>query len=161
MFLLFICIRAQFSKWLSCPSNNSIWLLTGEAPHMLDNWVMALSHPSIFMYPYGVWWTVQYNGMLLWRSWDYSLAWWTMTGGMKHFLSARVKTSKVHQNGARSPVCIFHIFPLKLLVSTHNLAPFTVGVKPNFITVPRLSGSWLDMMESGWDNCSMMILMWV
>ena len=28
------------------------------------------------------------------------------------------------------------------------------GVKPNFITVPHLSGSWLDLMEVWWDDCS-------
>ena len=44
-------------------------------------------------------------------------------------------------------------FPLKVLVSTHNLALFIVGVEPNFITVPHLSGSWLDLMEVGWENC--------
>ena len=47
-----------------------------------------------------------------------------------------------------------HSFPLKLLVSTHNLAPFIVGVQPSFITVPHFSGSWLDLMEVGWDNRS-------
>ena len=41
----------------------------------------------------------------------------------------------------------------------YNLAPFTVRVEPNFITVPHLSGSWLDLMEVRWDNCSMMIVM--
>ena len=53
---VFLCIfvRVRLSKWLSCPSKKIIWLLTGEALHMLDNWVMALSHPSLPMYPDGV-----------------------------------------------------------------------------------------------------------
>ena len=45
-----------------------------------------------------------------------------------------------------------HYSPLKELVSTHNLVPFTVGFKPNLITAPNLSGSWLDLMEVGWDD---------
>ena len=73
----------------------------------------------------------QSNGMLWWRSWDYSLAWWTMTGGMKHFLSAWVKTSKLHQNGARSPVCTFHIIsPLKYLYVHTTLCHLPLGSNP-------------------------------
>ena len=49
--------------------------------------------------------------------------------------------SDKHQNGARYPVCAFHTqIPVKVLISTHNLVPFNVGVQPNFVTVPNLSG---------------------
>ena len=50
-------------------------ILTGDAPHMLENWVMALIHPSLSIYPDGVGCNVQYSGMLKWRSWEYSLDW--------------------------------------------------------------------------------------
>ena len=103
------CVRALSLKWISCPLNKSILFYTGESSHMLENWVIPLSHISLSMYPDGVWWNFQSNGMLWWRSWDYSLDWQTIMGGMKHCPSALVSTIKVHQNGARSPVCTFHI----------------------------------------------------
>ena len=36
---------------------------------------------------------------------------------------------------------------LEKLVSTDDLVPPDVGIKLNFITVPYLSGSWLDIIE--------------
>ena len=66
------------------------------------------------------------------------MAWWKITGGMKRCPSSQVNTIKVHHNGVRSPFFTFHIFPLKILLSTHNLAPFTIGFQPNCITVPHL-----------------------
>ena len=45
-----------------------------------------------------------------------------------------------------------HYFPLKELVSTHDRVPFTIWVKPYFITVLHFSGFWLDLMEVGWYN---------
>ena len=55
---------------------------------------------------------------------------------------------------ALSSLHLTHYFQSKELVSTQNLVPFTVGVKLNIITVPHLSGSWLDLMEVGWDDRS-------
>ena len=69
-------------------------------------------------------------------------------------------------NGTRLCV-ITSYFKGKEFVSTHNLVPFTVWVKPNFITVPHLSGSRLYLMEFRWDDCSyleiklvLMIVVW-
>ena len=64
MFLFFICIRARALKLVTFPLKKSIGLLIGDAPHMLENWVMDLSHPYLSMYPYDLWWTVQSNGMM-------------------------------------------------------------------------------------------------
>ena len=66
-------------------------------------------------------------------------------GGMNHCPPSWVKKSKVHQNGAHYSVCTFHIF--QELVSKDDLNPYSVGIKPNFIAVPYLSGSWLDTIE--------------
>ena len=55
---------------------------------------------------------------------------------------------------ALSSLHLSHPFPLKVLVSTHNLAPFNVGFQPNFIAVPHLSSSWLELIEVEWDSCS-------
>ena len=109
IFLHFFFLSVHSSKWLSCPSKKIIWLLTGEVPHMLENLVMALRHLSLSIYPYVLWWNVQSSGVLKWIYWEYSLFWCKMMCGMKHFPSARVKTSNVHQNYARSPVYTFHI----------------------------------------------------
>ena len=76
---------------------------------MLNNWVTAFIHLSLSTYPDGLWWTVQYSGMLKWRYLDYSLAWFTMMGGMEHFPPDWAKKSNVHQNCAHSPVCNFQI----------------------------------------------------
>ena len=113
MFLPFIFLIVRSSKWLSYPSKKSIWLLKGEAPHTLENWVVDLIHPSLSIYPDGVWWNFQYSGVLKWISWEYSLAWCTMMGDMKYCPLYRVKTSNVHQNVARSPVHLPHWFTLK------------------------------------------------
>ena len=39
------------------------------------------------------------------------------------------------------------IFTFKSLVIKDYLAPYSVGIKPNFVAVPYLSGSWLDIIE--------------
>ena len=115
-FFLCILVRERSSKWLLCPSKKNIWLLTGEAPHMLENWVTTLSHQYLSMHPDGVWWTFQSNGTLWWISREYSLAWWTTTVGMKHLPPALENTSKVQHNGARYPIFTFHIiYPWKKL----------------------------------------------
>ena len=40
-----------------------------------------------------------------------------------------------------------HLFTLKELVSTDELVPPSIGTKTNFITVPYLSGSYLNIIE--------------
>ena len=69
-------------------------------------------------------------------------------GGMKHFPSARVNTSNMHHNGAR--YLVFHfplLFTLKEPVSKDELIPSSVGIKPNFVAVPYLSGFCLDIID--------------
>ena len=61
-----------------------ILFLTAEALHMLDNWAMALIQTSISIYPYVVWFTVQFSGILKWLYSEQSLYWCTMVGVMKH-----------------------------------------------------------------------------
>ena len=157
MFLLCICVRAWSSKWLLCPSKKSIWLLTGEAPHMLENWVMALSHLSLSMQPNDVWWTVHSNGMLWWRSWDYSLAWLTITGGMKHCPSSQVNTSKVHQNGAHSPVSTFHVLsPWKYVWVHTTLRHLPLGSNP----ISSQFHTWVALGWIWWRSGGTIVLWW-
>ena len=68
-------------------------------------------------------------------------------GGIKHFPLARVKTSNVHQNGACYTVLTLHIFHLE--ITCKYICPcYTFHWnKPNFITVPYLSGSWLNIID--------------
>ena len=78
-------------------------------------------------------------------------------GGMNHLPLAQIKTSNVHQNGAHSPVCTFHIFSHeKKLVSSYDFVPLSFGINPNFITIPHLCGSWLNLSEfrGGFVFCS-------
>ena len=137
-----ICIILCSSKWLTC------WLMTEEALYTLDNWAMALSHTYLSIYPDGLWWTVHSSGMSKWRYLEYSLVWCTMRGFMKHSPSAWMKSSNVHHNGDRYPVCTFpHFSILKQLVITYGLVPPSIGIKPDFVTVPYLSVSWLNVIE--------------
>ena len=116
---------------------------------MLENWTMALRHPVLSMKPDGVCWTVQSNGILRWRSWYYSLARWTPTGGMKHWPSTHVNKIKVRQNGACSPVCAFRIiFPWKYLVLHTTLRHLPLGSNPissQFHTWVALGWIWLRL----------------
>ena len=56
----------------------------------------------------------QFSEMLKSRSWEYSLDWCTIMGGMNNLPSARVKKINVHQNGDRSPIFTLHIFHLEI-----------------------------------------------
>ena len=58
---------------------------------MLVNWGMASIQLSLSIYLDGVWWNIQYIRMLKFRSSEYSLAWYTIMGGMKHCPSDSVK----------------------------------------------------------------------
>ena len=40
-----------------------------------------------------------------------------------------------------------HSFTLKTIVSIYDLVPSSVEIKPKFIAVPFLSGSWLDIIH--------------
>ena len=43
-----------------------------------------------------------------------------------------------------APSALIH---LENFVSTDDRVPPSIGIKPNFITVPYLSGSWLNIIE--------------
>ena len=68
-------------------------------------------------------------------------------GDMNHFPPAWKKTRNIQHNGDRSPVWTFHICSPWKFVSADNLVTPSIGIKPNFITVPHLSGSWLNIIE--------------
>ena len=51
---------------------------------MLDNLVMGLNHPSLSIYPHGVWWTFQSSGMLNWIYSEYSFYWCKIMVEVKH-----------------------------------------------------------------------------
>ena len=109
MFWCSIWISARSLKCMSCPYKNIIRLLIREVLHTMENWATDLSHLSLYIYPYGVWWTVHPSGLPKWKYWDYSFAWCTIMGSMKHFQSDQVRTSNVHQNGALYQVLTFYI----------------------------------------------------
>ena len=68
-------------------------------------------------------------------------------GDMNNFPLYWVKTSNMHNNGARSPVFTFHIhLPRKLLIIDY-LVPLSIGIKSILITVPQLSGYLLNLDE--------------
>ena len=74
--------------------------------------------------------------------------------GMNYWTSALVKQLRYTITVRDIQFSPSTLFPLEKLVSTHKLVPFTVGFKPNFITVPHLSGSWSDLIEVGGYDCS-------
>ena len=117
---------------MPCPPKKIIWLLTGEVPHIFLNMVIYLIHLSQYIYPDGVWCNVQSSGIFKWRYFEYSLAWCTIMSGMKHLPLS-------------DPA---YLFTFKYLVSTYDLVPPFIVIKPNFITVAYLGHSFLNSMRS-------------
>ena len=135
------------SKWLSCPLKNYLIFDREGVTHTLDNWFRVLSHRPLSIYPDDVCCTYHNSGVFIWVSWYYSFAWCTMMGGVKHFPSDQVKTRNVRHNGAFSPGCISHISSPKNNINTDYFVTHSIGINPNFVTVPHLSLSWLDLIE--------------
>ena len=142
MFWCSMFISERPLKWMSCPSKKIIWSLIGEVPHTSENWVMDLIHPSISIYPYGVWWNIQYSGMFKWRSWEY---FFLVQNNGHHEAFPIVIHTRMVLAPQFSPSTLVH---LKITCNYRWPCPTPIGVKPNFITVPHLSGSWLNVIEA-------------
>ena len=55
--VLVLCVyKCEAFKVYFIPIEDIVLLLMVEVKHTSESWVMDLIHPSLYLYPYGVWW---------------------------------------------------------------------------------------------------------